>query len=86
MRVKCEKNRTIAEYYVKNGSTVRATATHFGISKSSIHKALKEFLSEYQSTELAIQLAILIQKNLKERSIRGGMATKSKYLKKKLDK
>ena len=55
-----------AEYIVKTDSTVRAAAKHFNISKSTVHKDVTERL-------------IYIDKNLSERHIRGGMATKSKY-------
>ena len=31
-----------AVYMIETGATVRATARHFGISKSTVHKALTE--------------------------------------------
>ena len=41
-----EKDRCIklAEYLIDNNSTVRATAKHFGISKSTVHKDLVDRL------------------------------------------
>ena len=36
-RERCE---VFAEYLIDNGATVRGTAQHFGISKSTVHKDL----------------------------------------------
>ena len=36
-RERCE---VIAEYVIDTGATVRAAASHFGISKSTVHKDL----------------------------------------------
>ena len=60
----------MAVYMIENGTTVRATAAHFGISKSTVHKDL---------TQLFLQVQMVLQLNKKERHIRGGMATREKY-------
>ena len=39
---RCER---LAEYLIENNSTVRATAAHFGISKSTVHKDVSERLN-----------------------------------------
>lgn len=67
-----------AEYIVQSGATVRAAAQHFNISKSTVHKDVTERL-EYVDKALASMVKQVLAKNLSERHIRGGMATKNKY-------
>ena len=69
-----------AEYIVKTNSTVRAAATHFKISKSTVHKDVTMRLEEI-NPRLAAQVRSVLNLNKSERHIRGGMATKAKYLK-----
>lgn len=75
------KNRALEEarFVIDTHSTVRETAKIFGISKSSVHKDLTERLPNY-SPLLADQASAVIQQNKEERAIRGGIATKRKYL------
>ena len=67
-----------AVYMIETGATVRATARHFGISKSTVHKALTEQL-RLCSYPLYTQVRQVLDKNKQERHIRGGMATRHKY-------
>lgn len=67
-----------AEYIVKTNSTVRAAAKYFAISKSTVHKDVTERLEEIDG-ELFEKVREVLDKNLSERHIRGGMATKNKY-------
>ncbi len=67
-----------AEYIVSTSSTVRAAAEHFSISKSTVHKDVTERLRGIDKT-LFKQVRAVLDKNLSERHIRGGMATKNKY-------
>lgn len=67
------------EYIVNTGSTVRAAAEHFGISKSSVHKDVTERLAEIDKS-LYEDVRQVLDKNLSERHLRGGLATKHKYL------
>lgn len=67
-----------AEYIVETNSTVRAAATYFGISKSTVHKDVTERL-ETIDKQLYEEVRQVLSKNLSERHIRGGMATKKKY-------
>ena len=69
-----------AEYIVKHGATVRKTATVFGVGKSTVHKDVTERLSLI-SNYLFEKVQKVLQINLNERHIRGGIATKNKYLK-----
>lgn len=76
-----ERACELAVYMIETGATVRATARHFGISKSTVHKALTEQL-RLCSYPLYTQVRQVLDKNKQERHIRGGMATRQKYLRK----
>lgn len=69
-----------AEYIIGTGATVRACANHFGISKSTVHKDVSERLKDVDGA-LYAGVRRVLDKNLSERHIRGGMATRDKYLK-----
>ena len=70
----------LAVYMIETNATVRQTAIKFGISKSTVHKDLQNKLP-YCNMELYKQVRIILDRNKQERHIRGGMATKRKYLK-----
>ncbi|MEG2117818.1 MAG: sporulation transcriptional regulator SpoIIID, partial [Clostridia bacterium] len=65
---------------IENNSTVRQTAKEFGISKSTVHKDLSVRLKE-MSKPLYSEVKVLLETNKRERHIRGGQATRLKYLK-----
>ena len=75
-----EKERCIqlAEHMIAARSTVRSTASVFGVSKSTVHKDLTERLKTV-SPELFRQVRAILEENKRERHIRGGLATKQKY-------
>jgi putative DeoR family transcriptional regulator (stage III sporulation protein D) len=75
-----ERVRAHAEYILETGETVRACAVRFQTSKSTVHKDLTERLQEYDPALYAAVRKVL-DKNLRERHIRGGIATKQKYQK-----
>ena len=68
----------LAVYIIENKSTVRAAASQFGISKSTVHKDLTERLPRVNPA-LYRQVRELLDLNKAERHIRGGMATRRKY-------
>jgi putative DeoR family transcriptional regulator (stage III sporulation protein D) len=68
----------LGEYMVSNSSTVRTTAKKFGISKSTVHKDIRDRLPDL-SPELYKEVEKLLETNKRERHIRGGLATKQKY-------
>ena len=70
--------RRSAEYILQTGCTVRACASHFDISKSTVHKDVTERLAE-ADPELCGRVRAVLEKNLSERHIRGGDATRRKY-------
>lgn len=73
---RCEiLGRYIAEEHV----TVRACAERFGISKSTVHKDVKERLRGVNRA-LWISASKVLAENKAERHIRGGEATRRKYL------
>lgn len=77
-----ERCEAFAEYVIETGATVRQTASHFGISKSTVHKDLSVKLKYYNKT-LYNTVKKILELNKSERHIRGGEATKRKYLVKK---
>ena len=68
-----------AEYIVETGCTVRACSAHFSISKSTVHKDVSERL-KYIDPNLFEEVRKILDLNLSERHIRGGIATKEKYI------
>ena len=78
---RCEK---MAQYLIDNNSTVRETAKKFGISKSTVHKDLTDKLYKI-NLFLYNEVEKILQKNKLERHIRGGEATKQKYIKERND-
>jgi len=74
-----ERAVEIAEYIINNNATVRQTAKQFGISKSTVHKDVAERLL-YINPALASEARKVLDVNKSERHIRGGLATKEKYL------
>ena len=69
----------LGNYIVENHATVRAAATAFGISKSTVHKDVSVRLQRVNPA-LYEQVKKVLEINKKERHIRGGIATRKKYL------
>ena len=70
----------LAEYIIENKSTVREAAKKFGISKSTVHIDVSQRLKRINPS-LYIEARKILDINKAERHIRGGMATKQKFLK-----
>ena len=77
-----ERACEVAVYMIETGATVRGAAQHFGISKSTVHKDLSQRLPQYNHA-LYDQVRKVLDVNKAQRHIRGGMATKKKYERKK---
>ena len=73
-----ERACALAVYMIETGATVRATARHFGISKSTVHKDLSQRLPSCNKN-LYQQVRQVLDINKQQRHIRGGMATRRKY-------
>lgn len=71
----------IARYVLDTGDTVRGAAKHFCVSKSTVHKDLTVKL-RYIQPALYVQVREVLEKNKAERHLRGGEATRRKYLSK----
>ena len=74
-----DRARKCAEYIIETGCTVRACSAHFSISKSTVHKDVSERL-KYIDMDLYERTRQVLELNLSERHIRGGIATREKYL------
>ena len=70
----------LAHYIIETKDTVRSTAKKFGVSKSTVHKDVSDRLLKINPV-LAKQVREILDENKAERHLRGGMATKLKYLK-----
>lgn len=69
-----------AKYMINTENTLREIAKQFGISKSTVHKDLKERLKKID-LNLYQNVQKIIKKHTEIRHIRGGQSTKKKYLK-----
>lgn len=78
METVSERAVLLGEYILDTGATVRAAAKVFKISKSTVHKDVTERLS-HDNPALYKKVKTVLEKNKRERHIRGGMATKQKY-------
>ena len=67
------------KYIIETNSTVRSAAAYFSVSKSTVHKDVTERLQTIDK-ELFYRVREVLDVNLSERHIRGGIATKNKYL------
>ena len=73
-----DRARELALYIIENKTTVRGAARKFGISKSTVHKDLRERLPTFNPS-LYEQVTRVLEANQAERHIRGGLATRKKY-------
>ena len=74
-----ERAINIDNYIIDNNATVRQTAKQFGISKSTVHKDVTDRLMQINPA-LAKEARKVLDVNKSERHIRGGLATREKYL------
>ena len=72
----------VAVYMIETNATVRSAAKHFGISKSTVHKDLSQRLRGCNRV-LYEAVREILNENKAQRHIRGGLATKQKYLERK---
>lgn len=69
----------LGRYIAENGATVRAAAKKFGISKSTVHSDVTGRLKKADPV-LYREVRKVLDRNKEERHIRGGIATREKYL------
>lgn len=77
-----ERAISLAHYIIDSKDTVRGAAKKFGISKSTVHKDVSERLKKINPS-LAKEVRVILDENKAERHMRGGMATKLKYSRRK---
>lgn len=70
----------LGHYIVENNATVRQAASEYGISKSTVHNDVTKRLSVINPL-LCSEVKEVLERNKAERHIRGGLATKNKYIK-----
>ncbi|MDD7740746.1 MAG: sporulation transcriptional regulator SpoIIID [Fusicatenibacter sp.] len=74
-----ERAVEVANYIIETKATVRQTAKKFGVSKSTVHKDITERLEQI-NPGMAQETRKVLDINKSERHIRGGLATREKYL------
>ena len=74
-----ERADMLGLYITENNATVRQAAAAFDISKSTVHKDVTQRLPQLNRT-LFEETRKILKKNKEERHIRGGEATRQKYL------
>ena len=80
-----ERAVELGEFIAGSGSTVRAAAKKFGVSKSTVHKDVSQRLKAIDPP-LYRKVKNVLEYNKAQRHIRGGIATKLKYRKEALEK
>lgn len=73
-----ERVLSTAAYILETGATVRACARRFKISKTTVHKDMRERLPQIRPEQAAEVNKVLLF-NKADRHIRGGLATRMKY-------
>ena len=71
----------LGELFVETGGTVRALANKTGFSKSTVHKDLTERLTQVNDP-LAQKVQQILSYNKSIRHLRGGEATRKKWMNK----
>ena len=74
-----DRSAVLGQYILENRATVRETAARFGISKSTVHKDVTEALKR-SNPALFRSVKEVLEQNKAERHLRGGEATRRKYL------
>lgn len=73
-----ERAVMLGQHILQTGETVRTAAKIFGISKSTVHKDVTQRLRRVNHG-LYLEVSQVLKQNKAERHIRGGMATKELY-------
>ncbi len=79
-----ERAAMLGEYIIESKATVRSAAKKFGISKSTVHKDVSQRLKSV-NPGLYREVREILDTNKSQRHIRGGMATRNKYLLRKAE-
>lgn len=68
------------QYIMDNNTTIRKTAEHFDISKSTVHNDISKKL-RYENLAMYVKVKKILEHNFNVKHLRGGDATKLKYKK-----
>ncbi|MBE5757701.1 MAG: stage III sporulation protein D [Clostridiales bacterium] len=79
-----KREELFAIYIIDNKCTIRKCAENFNIGKSTVHNDISKKL-KITNKFLYYQVYKILNLNYKERHIRGGLATKEKYAKLKIN-
>ena len=79
------RTKMLAEYISKTKCTIREAARVFGMAKSTVHYDLQNRLKVFD-VQLYNKVCKILDINFCQKNIRGGEATKQKYLKLKKSK
>ena len=74
-----ERCEALAEYMINHNATVRQAAREYAVSKSTVHKDITVRL-RHINPKLYQAVKDVLEKNKSERHLRGGEATRQKYL------
>ncbi|MGN0551687.1 MAG: sporulation transcriptional regulator SpoIIID [Acutalibacteraceae bacterium] len=74
-----ERAMELGRYIIESGATVRSAAKKFGVSKSTVHKDVSDRLKSV-NPGLYKEVKAVLEINKAQRHIRGGIATRNKYL------
>lgn len=74
----------ISDYILETKETIRETAKKYKISKSTVHKDIKERLKEIDLKKYN-KIEIILKNHIETRHILGGQSTKLKYEQMKLN-
>lgn len=73
-----DRAKDVGEFIVATKCTIRETAKYFGVSKSTIHKDTKTLCKI--NPALAKDVASILEEHASIKHIRGGEATRRKFL------
>ena len=74
-----ERVLSLANYIIDRKATVRQTGKRFSVSKSTVHKDVADRL-KYINHNLYEEVRVILEYNKAERHLRGGKATKEKFI------
>ncbi len=77
-----ERVENIANYIISTKDTIRKTANIFGVSKSTVHKDLKERLKLIDKDKY-LRIQRIMNEHIETRHIKGGESTRQLFLRKK---
>ena len=77
-----ERVNNIANHILNTKDTIRKTAQIFGVSKSTVHKDLKERLILIDKNKY-LRIQKIMDEHIETRHIKGGESTRQLFLRKK---